>query len=313
MLRGLLYRFPTMLKRLRDALTRTPPVPTPTPEAPTTPRNRLERLRVTDGVMQTLFNEYAEHRQSPRGDEEIGWILLGVWNDGEATALATLPAGAERDASAVHVRFNTDAQALAARILRQKDKRLQMIGVVHTHPGDMSYPSAGDLQGDSRWVSQLRQGEAVFGIGTASGVEEEGASFSWYALAAGETCYRPLPIDFQPGVDLGVPLRPIWRTIEAHAQPLQHVCSLFAKVQVGIMDESPDGLLGVRIGLGTADQELRLLLTEAEVRYYWERQGEMIAIEPHENNLERAIHLILAELVSEAIGNKNETRMLVES
>ena len=38
---------------------------------------RLARVVLSEGVADTLFSDYAEHRRSARGDEEIGWTLLG--------------------------------------------------------------------------------------------------------------------------------------------------------------------------------------------------------------------------------------------
>jgi len=55
-------------------------------------------------------------------------------------------------------------------------------------------------------------------------------------------------------------------------------------------------LLAVHIPLAEPNQQLRLLLSEAEARYYWDRDGELIAIDPHEAQLDRAVYLILAEL-----------------
>ena len=124
----------------------------------------------------------------------------------EAVALATLPAGTRRDAGVAHVRFNSSAQALAARIVRQTDRRLTMLGVVHTHPGSLRHPSDGDFQGDSQWVKHCRGGEGIFGIGTADATKGTPPlrgtlfaqqprpnaqclgelCFSWYALRTGE-------------------------------------------------------------------------------------------------------------------------------
>src|SRR6516162_11751613 len=87
---------------------RTPP-PRPRPYEP------LERIRLTDEVGRTLFEEYADHRQSSRGEEETGWVLLGLREVNEAIVLATLPAGAERNAGVAHVHFNSDGQALGSR------------------------------------------------------------------------------------------------------------------------------------------------------------------------------------------------------
>src|SRR5438552_17942165 len=65
----------------------------------------LRRLRLTEGVAQTLFEEYAEHRRGPRGAEETGWVLLGTREQDEAVAVATLPAGTRRDAGVAPVPF----------------------------------------------------------------------------------------------------------------------------------------------------------------------------------------------------------------
>ena len=87
------------------------------PDARTHPARRrapyapLRRVLLTDGVAHTLFEEYAAHRSEARGDEETGWVLLGLREADEAVVLATLPAGAEADAGVAHVRFNSEAQA----------------------------------------------------------------------------------------------------------------------------------------------------------------------------------------------------------
>src|SRR5436305_849688 len=145
------------------------PTSPPGPEPGPPPYERLQRVVLADGVGHTLFEEYAEHRRAARGDEETGWVLLGIREAHEAVVLATLPAGEMREASTTHVRFNSAGQALGSRIVRQADKRLTILGLVHTHPGSLRHPSDGDFRGDSRWVPKLRGGEGVFGIGTADG------------------------------------------------------------------------------------------------------------------------------------------------
>src|SRR5207244_3069537 len=96
---------------------------------------------LTDGVGRTLFEEYAAHRTEARGEEETGWLLLGLREARQAVVLATLPAGTQREASASHVRFNTNGQAMGSRIVRQMDRRLTIVGLVHTHPGSLRHPS----------------------------------------------------------------------------------------------------------------------------------------------------------------------------
>lgn len=283
---------------------------------PPLPR-RLERVVLSEGVAGTLFADYAAHRVSPRGQEEIGWLLMGVQRDNEAVALAALPAGARRDASSVHVRFNADAQALASRILRQHDRRLQIVGIVHTHPGEMTQPSSGDYAGDSAWVARLRQREAVFGIGTAGGSggwNGQPASpgelrFSWYALAAGDADYRPLPALVQPGPDLGASLRAIWPALEANAAAIERMCRLFARVQ---FDQTEDALI-VKIALPEPQTGLRVLLQGGAARYYGERQGELSAVDPGEPNLERAVLLVLAELAGRPSSEFCESPVLAQS
>src|SRR5262245_20978636 len=109
-------------RRLLDDLRRSlhrphqaaPPASVPPREGPAA-YGPLQRVVLTDGVGRTLFEEYAEHRSAARGDEETGWLLLGLRDAREAVVLATLPAGAERDASAAHIRFNSSGQALGSR------------------------------------------------------------------------------------------------------------------------------------------------------------------------------------------------------
>src|SRR5262249_28365136 len=116
----------------------------------------LERVVLTDGVGHTLFDEYAAHQAGERRENETGWLLLGIRDRREATVVATLPAGTDCDASAGHVRFSYAGQALGSRIVRQSDRRLSIVGVVHTHPGSLRHPSDADYRGDSTWIEQLR-------------------------------------------------------------------------------------------------------------------------------------------------------------
>jgi proteasome lid subunit RPN8/RPN11 len=200
----------------------------------------LERVQFTDGVGRTLFEEYAEHQAGSRGEEETGWVLLGVREEQEAIVLGTLPAGTERDAGVGHVQFNSSGQVLGSRIVRQTDRRLTILGVVHTHPGSLRHPSDGDLRGDSLWVGQLRGREGIFGIGTADGKPALGIAvayqpkpnmqclgklrLSWYALREGEKNYRPLPVALTLGPDLARPLHSVWAILEEHANRLDRLC-----------------------------------------------------------------------------------------
>jgi proteasome lid subunit RPN8/RPN11 len=273
---------------------------------------RLERVVLTDEVSRTLFDEYTAHRDSARGDEETGWVLLGAREVDEAVVLATLPAGAGRSAGVAHVRFNCSGQALASRIVRQQDRRLTMLGVVHTHPGSLRHPSDGDYQGDSQWVGGLRGSEGVFGIGTADGEKPTSTvvahhprphvqclgelSISWYALGAGEKRYRPLEAELRLGPDLARPLHPLWTTIETYAEQLDRLCRQQAGVTFQVISGLYGPALAVNLTLADPGTSLRLVLESKEVRYYLVRGDELLTVDPHETLVDRGVYLLLAEL-----------------
>ncbi len=288
-------------------------VPAP-PPAPAPGLRRLRQVRLTDGVGHTLFEEYRAHR-SNRGEVETGWILLGLREADEAIVVATLPAGAEADAGLAHVRFNSEAQVVASRIVRQNDRRLRILGVVHTHPGSLRHPSEGDLRGDRQWVGQLRGGDGVFGIGTADGVVAGPTliahqprphvqvwgelRFTWYGLAASDRSYRPLPVELTYGPDLARPLHDLWPVLEAHAPRLER---LF-KQQVGLRFEVVDGPGGrglvLLIPLAEPASALRVLVRQKDVRYYVVRGEEVFEVEHGHPCPDRGVYLLLAELAGE--------------
>lgn len=281
----------------------------PQPSAPSSldHLSRMERVVLTAQVARTLFDEYQAHRSTSRGDEEIGWTLLGKRQGNEALALATLPAGSRRDAGTAHVEFNSEAQALASRILRQHDKHLTTLGMVHTHPGSLRHPSGGDFEGDSAWVTRLRGGEGVFGIGTADAKNETQAAhqqiegpllFSWFALGEGEKSYRRLPVSMTPGTDLARPLHALWDTLECFAAPLERL----ARQLSGLTMKAAGVTLVVTVQLAKPEDRLRVVLQKEAAWYYVEQGTRISAVDPKERSLERAVFLILAELALRANG-----------
>jgi proteasome lid subunit RPN8/RPN11 len=288
-------------------------------EAPAAPAprtyDRLQRVVLTDEVSRTLFEEYDAHRQGARGEEETGWVLLGVREAEEATVLATLPAGANREAGVAHVRFNSSGQALASRVVRQWDRRLSMLGVVHTHPGSLRHPSDGDFHGDSQWVGLLRGREGVFGIGTADAEPARGTviahqpqahvqclgemCLSWYSLREGDRNYRPLKVHLTLGPDLARPLHAIWLTIERYADQLDRLCRQQAGVAFRVV-ERPDGpALGVEVKLAEPGALLRLVIRGKEAQYFLVRGDELLSVDPDEERVDRGVYLLLAELAGQ--------------
>jgi proteasome lid subunit RPN8/RPN11 len=280
--------------------------PTPAKPAPAVSYSRLARLVLTDTVGRTLFGEYAAHRAGDRGQEETGWVLLGRREEQQAVVLATLPAGAERDAGEAHVRFNADAQAVASRIVRRHDRRLTMLGVVHTHPGRLRHPSRGDFDGDRRWVPAVRGREGVFGIGTAGGGTDghpapnvqgwEGLRFDWYALAADDPAYRPLPVELVHGPDQAADLRACWPVIEAHAGRLDRLARQLPALRLAPAD---GGELMMTLPLATPGHTIRVMAGAKAVRLYFEAAGDVFQPDlPAGVAPDQAVYLLLAELAA---------------
>lgn len=296
---------------------RRPPTPAPPRQlaaGPVAVCRPLERITLTDGVSRTLFEEYAHHRKGARGEEETGWVLLGLRQEQDAIALATLPAGTQCEAGVAHVRFNSMAQAVASRILRQEDRQLGILGVVHTHPGSLRHPSQGDYEGDQEWVRLLRGREGVFGIGTADGKDGVnplvasqpkrhsqsylGLRFSWYALAEDDRDYRPLPVRLTIGPDLARPLHDIWPTIEAHAERLDYLCQRLARVRFEVWPGDKSATLHVVVPLNP-DESIRVVLCESKVEYCLIRKGRWLISDSREPQVDRGVYLMLAELAQE--------------
>jgi proteasome lid subunit RPN8/RPN11 len=315
MLQALVSFASRLLKDINRSLVRPrPSAPERLPETARVGRTyqALRRVVLTDGVGRTLFEEYGSHCESTRGDEETGWLLLGVREEDETVVLATLPAGTERDAGVGHVQFNTWAQVLGSRIVRQLDKRLMIVGVVHTHPGSLRHPSDGDYRGDSVWVRQLRGKEGVFGIGTADSSPTNGTPIvqqpkphvhcleklrlSWYALRDGDRNYRPLSVGFTLGPDLARPLHSVWSILEAHAGRLDRLCRQQAGVTFEVAAGKQGPALAVKVPVAEPGSGIQVLLEEREAQYFVLRQGQLALADPHEARVDRAVYLLLAEL-----------------
>jgi proteasome lid subunit RPN8/RPN11 len=314
--RQLLHDAPRTLLRERF-----PPVPRPMARPNVREYQPLERVVLTDGVGRTLFEEYAAHRAAACGEEETGWFLLGLREQNQAVVLATLPAGTQCDASATHVRFNSAGQVVGSLIVRQHDRRLAQLGVVHTHPGSLRHPSDADFRGDTDWVESLvsrgylRGKEGIFGIGTADGPAPPGAALaeqphphvqclgdlrlSWYALRHGEANYRPLSVGMTLGPDLARPLHEVWEAIEAHAERLERLYRQQTGVTFGVVPEESGPWLAVNVPVADPTTVIRVLLKPKEARYFLVRNGELLAVDCLDDRVDRGVYLLLAELAAQ--------------
>jgi proteasome lid subunit RPN8/RPN11 len=262
-------------------------------------------VQVTTGVVQMLLDEFDGHRRSERGDEETGWVLLGWREESEACIRATIPAGAGREAGEAHIRFSSTVQAAASRFVRQIDRRLTMLGVVHTHPGSLRHPSDGDYRGDIRWVGQLRGGEGIFGIGTADGkskadsaIEEQvrpnmvargRLCFSWYVLGEHDRNYRRLAVEIVEGPDWAAPLRPAWDVLEDHAARIERLACQQARLKFDVL---PHGLsLALPLAEGPT---LKTQMSKEGVRYFLLKDGETFVADLAEPRIDCGIYRLLA-------------------
>jgi hypothetical protein len=243
-------------------------------------------------------------------------MLMGLREANQAIVLATLPAGTDCDASVTHIRLGSSGQALGSRIVRQIDRRLALLGVVHTHPGSLRHPSDADFQGDSQWVRHLRGREGVFGIGTADGpAGKQGVLFaeqprphvqrlgelclSWYSLRYGEPSYRPLAVGLTIGPDLARPLHHVWLTIETHAERLERLFRQQVGVTFEVVTDEEGSWLSIHVPVAVPGGALRVLLKDKEVRYFLLRGEDLLAVDCPEERVDRGVYLLLAELAAQ--------------
>lgn len=272
----------------------------------------LRRVLLTDEVSRVLFGEFEKHHSSERGKEETGWALLGLRNSDEAIVLATLPAGTERDAGDTYVRFNPTAQVFASRIVRQSNKHLSLLGIVHTHPGSLRHPSDGDFRGDIDWVRNLRGEEGIFGIGTADAKNNPLGDIawqsapnvqclgpfclSWYSLRTGDRNYRPVHVDLTIGPDLAVALRPVWEELENHAERLNRLVKHIAGARFDVVPGKEKPALALTVPLVEPKRAIRVLMEGKEVRYLLLGPGEALAADFRDDRVDHGVFVMLAEL-----------------
>jgi proteasome lid subunit RPN8/RPN11 len=282
---------------------------------------RIQKVVLTDDVSRMLFSEFAEHRESDRRDEEIGWALLGLREVDHSIVLATLPAGVHRDAGESHVRFHSEAQLLASRMCRQYDRRLQMLGVVHTHPGKLRHPSQGDFAGDRQWVRQLRGAQGIFGIGTVDSAAREMSPgvrfgnqprpsvqslgelrFDWYTLAAEDRKYQPLPVEMRLGPDVATELRAVWGPIEQFADRLERLARQLTHVRFDVAQGQDGPALCVQVKLARdAEESIRVMMEEKSVRFFYDTGTEVLQPDLSlQTAPDHGIYLLLAELAARA-------------
>jgi hypothetical protein len=93
-------------------------------------------------------------------------------------------------------------------------------------------------------------------------------------------------------------LRGVWPTIERHAPAIDALCEQLAKVTFEVLPA--ERALLVRFGLANPGDAVRVLLRDGDARFFLDQAGTLVAIDPEETQLDRALFLILAELARPA-------------
>jgi proteasome lid subunit RPN8/RPN11 len=269
-------------------------------------------MLISSGVGQTLVQGYRNHLNQERGDEETGWLLMGYREKKHAVVVAAVPSGEFREASSTHVKFNSQAQVVAGRLLRQLHDKLEVLGLFHTHPGRLRHPSSGDYQGDIQWVKKLPGKQGVFGIGTVdheSPIRGEfatkiaintfsmtGMRFDWFSLASGDSNYVKVPIRWTLGEDLAKPLHVVWDAMEIHAGEIEKVLAQQAKATCGITQGAAGHQLTLSIPLAGSAGKIIVFIFKDKVQYFFEKNEQLFAVDIQEDKVDRGVYLVLAEL-----------------
>lgn len=271
-------------------------------------------VRIASGVGQTLVNGYMEHLAGDRKNEEIGWLLLGFREKDKAIILAAIPSGESRDASSVHVKFNSQAQAIAGRILKKREKKLEVLGLFHTHPGKMRRPSSGDFRGDIEWVKSISGRQGIFGIGTVENATESyekshvanfvssnafdwnNLRFSWYSLLQGDTDYKNVKIRWTLGPDLADFLSGHWSILEKNAEAIERILSQQNGSTCDVISYQGEKAFCLLVPTTYPKGVIRAFILGENVKYFFENSEQQFAIDVEENNVDRGIYLVLAEL-----------------
>ena len=272
----------------------------------------IKYMLISSGVGQTLVQGYRNHLHQERGDEETGWLLMGYREKKHAVVVAAVPSGEFREASSTHVKFNSQAQVVAGRLLRQLHDKLEVLGLFHTHPGRLRHPSSGDYQGDIQWVKKLPGKQGVFGIGTVdheSPIRGEfatkiaintfsmtGMRFDWFSLASGDSNYVKVPIRWTLGEDLAKPLHVVWDAMETHAGEIEKVLAQQTKATCGITQGAAGHQLTLSIPLAGSSGKIIVFIFKDKVQYFFEKNEQLFAVDIQEDKVDRGVYLVLAEL-----------------
>lgn len=282
-------------------------------------------VRIHQGVLNTMFEDFHRHKETDRGDEETGWMLLGRRESGEVIVEAALPPGEFRDAGTAHVNVNSTAISVAMRVLKKSHPRLDVVGMAHTHPGSLDRPSEGDYRGDIHWVRKLPGKQGVFAIGIwqfdepvnflgeesnqgsgdvrqvaapVTGFQDGRSRFNWFSLSEGDGWYKACPMEPVPGDDYGQSVREHWEVLEHFAGSIDRLLQMQPGMRMGLLPVS-DGLAPAMVlcqPLARDGEELQVVLQGREARFFRMSAEEIDELQAPRERLDTAFYEVMAEL-----------------
>lgn len=294
-------------------------------------------VRIHKGVLDTMFEDFQKHKETDRGEEETGWMLLGRREAGVVIIEAALPPGEFRDAGTAHVNVNSTAISVAMRVLKKSHPRLDVIGMAHTHPGSLDRPSEGDYRGDIVWVRKLPGRQGVFAIGVwefdepvnfldddanqgSGDVREpvppiapvscfrDGRSrFNWFSLSEGDGWYKACPMEPVAGDDFGQSVRQHWEVLEHFAGSIDRLLQMQPGMRMGLLPVS-DGVAPAMVlcqPLARDGEELQVVLQGRDARFFRMSAEEIDELQAPRERLDTAFFEVMAELTR---GGRREAR-----
>jgi hypothetical protein len=93
-------------------------------------------------------------------------------------------------------------------------------------------------------------------------------------------------------------LRPVWCELEVHAERLDRLARLLHRVRFDVVEGKQKPALAVTVPLADPDRAIRVLMEGKEVRYLLVEKGEAMIADFRDDQIDRGVFMMLAELDS---------------
>jgi hypothetical protein len=95
-------------------------------------------------------------------------------------------------------------------------------------------------------------------------------------------------------------LHAVWETIAVHAQRINRLYRQQAKVSCDVTEGTAGPALAVTVPLAEPGDAIRVLLEEKQVRYFLQRDDDLVAAKVPTDCIDQGVYLLLAELASQS-------------